>query len=211
MRTHRPQPYVYSAVAIALAALCAVAAFTNGTSGQPIFGSSYSSIAAANCWSADGNKDADDHSSRICRGKAARVVFVSVDDLRETISVGNNRAEAAREPAAQAWFAPFSSAALRIEWRMAGSEPIAIIQRWQLADQADQDKAGRPRDKALLIVTRLSPGGVCHVAYVDVAANPDANELARKAADDSARFVCGKDQVKVIGKSGRAVEIAMQR
>jgi hypothetical protein len=202
---------MYSVVVIVAAALCVVFAFTNGSSGQPVFGSSYSSIAAANCWSADGNKDTDDHSSRICRGKAARVVFVSIDDLRETVSVGTNRAEAAREPAAQAWFGPFSSAALRIEWRMAGSEPIAIIQRWQLADQADEDKNGRPREKALLIVTRLSPGGVCHVAYVDVAANPDADELARKAADDSARFVCGKDQVKIVGKPGRAVELAAQR
>jgi hypothetical protein len=95
---------------------------------------------------------------------------------------------------------------------MAGSEPIAIIQRWQLADQADQDNNGRPRDKALLIVTRLSPGGACHVAYVDAAANPNANELARKAADETARsFVCGKDPVKIIGNSGRAVQLATQR
>ena len=40
-------------------------------------------------------------------------------------------------------------------------------------------------------------------------ANPNANELARKAADESARnFKCGKDEVKVIGASGRAVELA---
>ena len=28
-----------------------------------------------------------------------------------------------------------------------------------------------------------TPGAVCHVAYVDVLANPNPNELARKAAD----------------------------
>ena len=39
----------------------------------------------------------------------------------------------------------------------------------------------------MLAVTRLPPGAVCHVAYVDVKANPNANELARKAADESAR------------------------
>jgi hypothetical protein len=60
-------------------------------------------------------------------------------------------------------------------------------------------------------VTRLPPGAVCHVAYVDVAANPNAEELARKAADELARnFKCGTDQVKVIGASGRAVELARQ-
>jgi hypothetical protein len=58
-------------------------------------------------------------------------------------------------------------------------------------------------------VTRLPPGAVCHVAYVDVQANPNANELARKAADEIARnFKCGKDEVKIVGNSGRAVTLA---
>ncbi|WP_407155471.1 hypothetical protein [Bradyrhizobium sp. STM 3557] len=211
MRTHHQRLIVCSAVAVTLAAAGALTASTQDSSAKPVFGSSYSSAAAANCWS-DGKKEADDHSSRVCRGKSGFVVSVDVVDMRQTVSIGHTLAEAAKEPAAEAWFAPFNSAAPRIEWRMAGSEPIAIIQRWQLADQTDQDKNGRPRDKALLIVTRLSPGGVCHVAYVDAAANPNANELARKAADESARsFTCGKDQVKVIGKSGRAIELAMQR
>ena len=60
----------------------------------------------------------------------------------------------------------------------------------------------------MLAVTRLPPGAVCHVAYIDVKANPNANELARKAADENARnFKCGADDVKVIGESGRAVEL----
>jgi len=58
-------------------------------------------------------------------------------------------------------------------------------------------------------VTRLSPGAVCHVAYVDVRANPNPNDLARQAADEFARdFNCGKDEVKVVGESGRAVDLA---
>jgi len=64
----------------------------------------------------------------------------------------------------------------------------------------------------MLAVTRLPPGKVCHVAYIDVKANPNANELARKAADETARpFQCGKDEVKVIGESGRAVELGARR
>ena len=196
---------------MALAALGVLTAGMKDTAARPVFGSSYSTTAAANCWS-DGKKEPDDHSSRVCRGKSGLVVSVDVVDLRQTVSIGRNLTEAAKEPAADASFGPFNSASPRIEWRMAGSEPIAIIQRWQLADQTDQDNNGRPRDKALLIVTRLSPGGVCHVAYVDAAANPNADDLARQAADESARsFVCGKDEVKIIGKSGRAVELATQR
>jgi hypothetical protein len=64
-----------------------------------------------------------------------------------------------------------------------------------IADNSDQDKDGRPIAKPLLAVTRLPPGAVCHVAYVDVKANPDANELARRAADENAHdFKCGKEK-----------------
>ena len=47
-------------------------------------------------------------------------------------------------------------------------KPFAIIQRWHIADNADEDKNGRPTAKPMLVVTRLPPGPVCHVAYVDV-------------------------------------------
>jgi hypothetical protein len=61
----------------------------------------------------------------------------------------------------------------------------------------------------MLAVTRLPPGPVCHVAYVDAQANPNPNELARKAADELARdFKCGTDEVKVIGETGKAVGLA---
>ena len=61
----------------------------------------------------------------------------------------------------------------------------------------------------MLAVTRLPPGDVCHVAYVDVAANPNANELARQAADETARsFICSKDEVRIVGTRGRVIGLA---
>jgi hypothetical protein len=42
-----------------------------------------------------------------------------------------------------------------------------------------------------------------------VQANPNANQLGRKSADEFARdFKRGKDEVKVSGERGRAVELA---
>ncbi|UWU90443.1 hypothetical protein [Bradyrhizobium sp. CB1015] len=175
-------------------------------------GSSYTSTAPKDCRQVGKPSALDGSSTRVCPGKDGLMVLIAEDDLREIVSVGRSRKAASEEPAAKVWFAPFNSSETTIEWRAAGAKPFAIIQRWHISDNADPDKQGRPNTKAMLVVTRLPPGPVCHVAYVDAVANPNANELARKAADDLARgFACGKDEVKIIGTRGRAVELATRR
>jgi hypothetical protein len=197
------------AVGIAVAALFGGSPGLISAANAQTFGSSYTSTAPKDCRVISANTGVDDSTIRVCPGKAGLVVLISEDDLRETVSIGRNRAAARREPAAQAWFGPFNSTTNTVEWRAIDGKPFAIIQRWHIADNSDQDKEGRPIAKPMLAVTRLPPGAVCHVAYVDVQANPDANELARKAADDFARdFKCGKDEVKVIGETGKAVSLA---
>jgi hypothetical protein len=187
-----------------------LATFASHAAPQPLAVSAYSSLAARNCW-IDGPGRVEDSPVRVCRGKATLVVLVSKDDHRETISVGRNRDEAAKEPAAQTLFGPFNSALPSIEWRIAGNNPFAMIQRWRIADIVDQT-IGASDAKSLLVVSRLPPGAVCPVAYVDAAANPNADELARQAADQIARdFKCGSDEAKVLGTPGRAAELAKQR
>jgi hypothetical protein len=173
------------------------------------FSSSYTSTAPKDCRVVSAQTGVDDSTIRTCPGKAGLVVVISEDDLRETVSVGRNRAAAHKEPAAQVSFGPFNSTTNTVEWRAVDGKPFAIIQRWHIADNGDEDKNGRPIAKPMLAVTRLPPGEVCHVAYVDAQTNPNPNELARKAADELARnFKCGKDEVQVIGETGRAVGMA---
>lgn len=175
-------------------------------------GSTYTSTAPRNCRQIGKPSELDGSTTRACAGKDGLLVLIAEDDLREIVSVGRNRKDAAEEPAAKVWFAPFNSSETTIEWRAMGAKPFAIIQRWHIADSADPDKQGRPNTNSMLVVTRLPPGPVCHVAYVDAIANPTANELARQAADGFARgFACGKDEVKIIGTRGRAVELATMR
>lgn len=209
---HNIVPGVHAMPRTALAALfCAWFALISPVNAQT-FSSSYTSTAPRDCRVKSAGNGVDDSTIRVCPGKAGLVVVISEDDLRESVSVGRNRAAADKEPAAEASFGPFNSTTHTVEWRALDGKPFAIIQRWHIADNADEDKNGRPIAKPLLAVTRLPPGAVCHVAYVDVKANPDANELARKAADETARgFKCGKDEVKVIGASGRAVQLARRR
>jgi hypothetical protein len=61
-----------------------------------------------------------------------------------------NRIAASKEPAAEAWFAPFNSTAPTVEWRAVDGKPFAIIQRWLIADNNDLDKAGSPTSKPML-------------------------------------------------------------
>lgn len=175
--------------------------------------SSYTSTAEKACKAIDSKGDPDDDGFvHVCPGIGNLIVLNSEGDLREMVSVGRTRAAAAKEPAAQHWFGPFSSTTNTIEWRHPkGGPPFAIIQRWHLADSNDPDKDGRPRTKQLLVVTRLPPGPVCHVAYVDVKANADANEIARRAANNARGFDCAKDKVRIEGTSGRAVVLARSR
>ena len=183
-----------------LAAMLAAICVCLMSASAETFSSSYTSIAPEDCRTDKGG-------TRACPGKAGLVVLVSEDDLRETVSVGRDRGAAAREPATRTWFGPFNSATATVEWRAAGGTPFAVIQRWRISDIDDEDKTGRPISKQM-----LAPGAVCHVAYVDVKANSNANELARQAADTIARnFKCDEDKVKIVGATGRAVELATMR
>ncbi|WP_420831373.1 hypothetical protein [Bradyrhizobium acaciae] len=188
--------------------IMALAGANAGQVGAETITSSYTSTAPKACRMIGKPNEEGGSTTRVCPGKSGLVVLINEGDLREVVSVGRSHQAAAREPAAQAWFGPFSSTGDTVEWRAAGSKPFAIIQRWQIADNSEQDKRGGPVSRAMLAVTRLPPGEVCHVAYIDVAANPDANELARQAADDFARdFKCGADQVKTVGQSGRTTAL----
>jgi hypothetical protein len=202
-RVRRRQLVVPATAALFAAAFSLISAASAQT-----FSSSYTSTAPKDCRTV-GKPGDNGSTTQVCPGKSGLVVLISEDDLRQTVSVGPNRIAASKEPAAEAWFAPFNSTANTVEWRAVDGKPFAIIQRWLIADNNDLDKAGTPTSKPVLAVTRLPPGPVCHVAYIDGQANRNANELARQAADEFARdFKCGKDEVKVVGEKGAAVSLA---
>jgi hypothetical protein len=175
------------------------------------FESQYTSVAVDSCRTVDAAKPGEgEWHIWSCKGLAGFVVVRAEADLREIISVGRTIEAARDEPAAKTWFGPFNVAGDTIEWRsVTGTKvPFAIIQRWTVSDSENPDADGAPKPFELLIVTRLPPGPVCHVALIDARENPDHNALARRAADEIARgFRCDTEQVKVVGKRGRAIEL----
>ncbi|MGH6841859.1 MAG: hypothetical protein ACREDV_07165 [Methylocella sp.] len=114
---------------------------------------------------------------------------------------------AATEIAASETLAPFNDFYKGvIEWRLekrqgGKARPFAAIARWNVKRSADDLARNGKVSGRVLVVTRLGPGGVCHVGYVDALANANANNLAREIADKHARaFKCGKDNPVILGK-----------
>jgi hypothetical protein len=145
-------------------------------------------------------RDVEDYGSWLCAGLDGIPVRLSAGDQRMTVSFGS---DAAREPAARETFPAFNNVYEgTVEWRLAPGpdgkpRPFATILRWNVRMENDE----RTSTGRVLVVTRLNPGAVCHVGYVDARANPDANELAAQLADEMARgFQCGKDKPVVRGK-----------
>lgn len=103
------------------------------------------------------------------------------------VSFGRN---AARESAAGETLPGFNDVYKgTIEWRLERQsngklKPFATILRWNVMTNPDDRQASGGK----LVVTKLGPGGVCHVGYVDAGANPDANELAQTCGREGAHL-----------------------
>jgi hypothetical protein len=182
---------------IAFLALTASAA-ARAQTGAPVE-SAYTEYDARACRHTAGEA-VEDYGTWLCPGYRGVSVWLHAGDQRMYVSFGP---DAADEPAAGETIAHFNDAYKgKIEWRLerlpgGKTRPFATILRWNyMMDVDDRQARGR-----MLVVTRLGPGGVCHVGYVDARTNPDANELARELADaDSRSFRCGVDKPAGVGK-----------
>lgn len=162
----------------------------------------YTSFDADKCRHTAG-KEEEDYGFWRCKGYAGIDVVLSAGDQRMQVSFGRN---ALKEVAATQTFPAFNDVYKgTVEWRLetlpnGKLRPFATILRWNVKLSEEIDR--RTASGRVLVVTRLNPGGVCHVGYVDARANPNANELAVQLADERARkFDCEKDTPVVLGKT----------
>ena len=181
-----------------LALLCVAGIGSSPAAGQSI-SREYTQFDADKCRHTRG-KGVEDYGSWRCAGYDGIDIYLNAGDQRVQVSFGPN---AGRELAARQTFPAFNSVYQgTVEWRLEAqpngkSRAFATILRWNVKLENDErETTGR-----VLVVTRLGPGGVCHVGYVDARANPNANELAQKLADQRARdFKCGADKPVISGK-----------
>ena len=129
-----------------------------------------------------------------CPGYKGYPLMVTEGDLRFSLiyGFGAKLADGQTLP-------PFNHLGQKLEWRLSNAKgrwlPIATIVRYHTADPETGGDGGQ-----VLVVTQLVEGNTCHIAFIDALANPNANELAREAADESGDFNCETDEVETIGK-----------
>ncbi|MCD2175492.1 hypothetical protein [Rhizobium sp. C4] len=141
-----------------------------------------------------------------CAGYRSYPVYFAEDDLRESLRYG----PAAKDLIEKSFesFAQFNNINMTIEWRLDDvGKPIAAIQRWFTDNPDPSTGAASPKNAGqVLVVSRVAQendGLSCVVGYVDALANPTANDLARKLADDNAAdFACGYTEPMWVGTKG---------
>jgi hypothetical protein len=155
------------------------------------FNSAYTDINLDQCLVLDSD---DFGTTWSCPGYKGYPLMVSEGDLRFSLiyGFGAKMADGQTLP-------PFNHLGQKLEWRLSNAKgrwlPIATIVRYHTAAPDTGEDEGQ-----ILVVTQLVEGNTCHIAYIDALANPDANELARQAADESGDFDCETDEIETIGK-----------
>ena len=161
-----------AALLVALAALAPVTA----AAAQPV-SSAYTDLDLDRCRTLEVIPEGESVRQR-CPGLGAIPLFVNAGDGRFDVDAGVDNGE---------WesLSSFNAPGQRVEWRLAGRRPFAIIYRLRLTSPE------QPPGSTLIVETigrRGAPG--CQVATVD-GALPDANLRARAIADRRARtFRC---------------------
>lgn len=130
-----------------------------------------------------------------CPGYKGFPLIIGEGDLRMFVSYGIS---ATTEKAAEQTLPPFNHLGKKMEWRIAvdgdSFTPLATITRWYTQREESQDEG------QVLVVTQLKLGAVCHIAYIDALAVKDANETARRIADEKAGTFDCANEPEIVGK-----------
>lgn len=136
-----------------------------------------------------------------CNGHKGIPVMIAERDRHFMVSFGLT---STIEPAAKQTLPPHNQLGGRIEWRISNAsgayKPFAAIVPYLTDPPKPAASKGAAPQGRILVVTRIEMGKTCQIAWIDAVANPDAEELARKTADEKAPdFDCANDP-EIVGK-----------
>ena len=143
----------------------------------------YTPLALQRCTIVEERPEEEGFTRWRCRGHGAIPLFVSSGEGRFDIDAGLDSGQFE-------FFSNLNRPAPRVEWRMRGRVPVAIIYRLLI-------EPFQSAPASVLIVKTIGRAGRpgCRIATID-GTLPNANALARAAADRAPRFRCGVDQAE---------------
>ncbi|RWX67882.1 hypothetical protein EN780_10920 [Mesorhizobium sp. M4B.F.Ca.ET.089.01.1.1] len=140
-----------------------------------------------------------DWASLACSGYRGYPVLIGFDDARESLFYGFPSSDMT-----SVWesFSGLNTAGPRVEWRIETNGdvaiPFAVIHRREVSKPDGEDKPIQ-----VLVVAKVAQPDTqqgCTIGLVLATGNPQANDQARKLADEKAKtFACGKDKRVLIG------------
>ncbi len=146
---------------------------------------------------------ADEHgASGYCQGYKGYPILFDEGDLRQMVRFGHVATISGQWES----FGQFNHVNNTVEWRILENRPYAAILRRFVENSDENGNTTEAVRGQVLVVSRVADHEnptSCVVGYVDARANANANELARKLADEAARsFVCGTDRPTFKGNKG---------
>jgi hypothetical protein len=183
---------INSAVFRPFATITLFVATTWGISAQGNIDSIYTDIDLNECLVI---KADDFGASFACPGYKGFPLLISEGDLRFFVSYGFGAPD---EMAARQTVPAFNTIGDTLEWRVTNKTgdfmPFATILRYH----TDAGDGSTPKGE-ILVVTKIETGNTCHIAYVDARLTSNANEVARKLADETAEtFDCAEDEPQYV-------------
>ena len=151
-------------------ALAAFAAFAaTAPAKAPAITSAYTDLNLDLCKKLEHSEEGDWSVWR-CPGIAGVSIYIESGDGRYDIDAGTRDKD-------ELWSGPFDDIPARVEWRLSGGKPFALIYRLTIATPE------HPRTSRLL-VEKVGRGSIPGCRTADIpGATPDANAVARRMAD----------------------------
>lgn len=148
----------------------------------------YTAIGDKQCRTLKSAETGDDGFEARCRGTAGYSLILSEGDLRQNITVITPKGA---EHSLELWSvvsSGFSSVGPKVEWRINGKAPVALIIRYN----ANEDAEAPNKLMSYLAVAKITANEIC--VTEKISPGPKANEDARRAADAASTRPCLKDR-----------------
>lgn len=128
-----------------------------------------------------------------CAGPGGTHIYIDYADARDALRIG-------KDGSGTPFMAPFTSFGPKAEWRIRNGKPYAMIVRMTLGGSDIYDAQW-------LTVHRVPADGKgCLIGYIDARANPGANTMARKLANEHGQLECNSIKTVIRGKRGTAMK-----